>query len=143
MDLDMVLNELSLRTPANNVQTAKQWMLDLTETAQIATEHGINEVLRVHSEFYTTELATGYSVSDWLYDSSVDLEARLLLNAFITNGPLLDDLHDTEIEQRKLLSDFFHEEKAANGLGFAFLLECLALAEPWQSNVAPSCEAIV
>lgn len=127
MDLDMVLNELSLRT-ANSVQTAKQWMLDLTETAQIATEHGVNNVLRVHSEFYTAEVATGYSVSDWLYDSSVDLEARLLLNAFITNGPLLDDLQDTQIEDRKLLSDFCHEEKAANGLGFAFLLECLALS---------------
>ncbi len=127
MDLDMVLNELSLRT-ANNVQTAKQWMLDLTETAQIATEHGVNDVLRVHSEFYTTEVATSYSVSDWLCDSSVDLEARLLLNAFITNGPLLDDLQDTEIEERKLLSDFVHEGEAANGLGFAFLLECLALS---------------
>ncbi len=41
MNLEMVLNELSLRTPADNVQTAQQWMSNLIATARTAAELGV------------------------------------------------------------------------------------------------------
>ena len=37
MDLEMVLNELSLLTPAGDIQTARQWMSELISTLRQAT----------------------------------------------------------------------------------------------------------
>ncbi|MCA1995138.1 MAG: hypothetical protein LDL41_24275 [Coleofasciculus sp. S288] len=137
MDLEMVLNELSLQTPADNAQTARQRMSDLITTARAAAELGVNPTLRTHSEFYATVLAPDYSLSDWLIDRSVDREeSRFILLS--TKTPFLADIQDSEIEDRNLRSEFRYEGDLAEGLGIAYLLESLALSvssEPrWESS---------
>ena len=141
MDLDMVLNELSFGSPASNVETAKQQMSNLREVAQLATEYGVNEALRVRSQFYATVLAPSYSVSDWLDDSSVSIEERLFFNALITKSPFLDEPREADIEEKRLLSDFFYDKKSAEGLGLAYLSESLAFSartDPPDSRWEPS-----
>lgn len=137
MDLEIVLNELSLRTPAENVQTARQLMSNLITTARTAAELGVNPTLRTHSEFYATVLAPHYSLSDWLVDRNVDREeSRFILLS--TKTPFLADIQNSELETRNLLSDFYHDGESSQGLKIAYLLESLALSiqsEPrWESS---------
>jgi len=127
MDLEMVLNELSLRIPADNIQAARQRMSDLITTAQTAAELGVNPILRTHSQFYATVLAPEYSLSDWLVDRNVDREkSRFILLSAKT--PILADLQNSEVEDRNLLSDFYFEGESTEGLKIAYLLESLALS---------------
>ncbi|NEP41695.1 MAG: hypothetical protein F6K35_21660 [Okeania sp. SIO2H7] len=74
MDLEMVLNELSLKTPAADIQTAKQLMSELIQTLFAATESGVKWKLRTQENFYSVELAPDYSVGSWSNDKDVSQE---------------------------------------------------------------------
>jgi len=141
MDIDMVLNELSLSPLARDKQTARQRMLNLLDTANMATDHHINKAIRVYGQFYNTEISPGYSVYDWLINNDLDPDERQLLGEYLRKKPFLDNWQDTPIKDEKLLSDFFYNEEPAEGLGFAFMLRSLALSvryEPpdprWESS---------
>ncbi|BAZ65466.1 MAG: hypothetical protein KME28_05000 [Pelatocladus maniniholoensis HA4357-MV3] len=127
MDLEMVLNELSLRIPADNVQTAQHRMSDLVDTAREAAEFGVKPIIRTHSDFYNTVLAHNYSLSNWLVDKNVNRdEIRFILTAAKT--PFLADIQNSEIEDKTILSDFSCEGEISEGLKIAYLLESLALS---------------
>lgn len=128
MDLDMVFNERSLGSPGSNVETARQQMSNLTETARLAAKHGVKKAIRVRSQFYSANLAPDYSVSHWLRDRSVSIEERRFLRTSISKSPLLDEPQEADIEDKKLLSDFFYNEERAESLGIAYLSESLALS---------------
>jgi len=129
MDIDMVLNELSLSPPARDKQTARQRMLNLVHTAaELATELQINDDIRVSGGFDETEIAPGYSVYNWLFDKELYPEERQLILTYFTKSFLLGDWEDTEIKDEKSRSFFFYNEEPAEGLGFAFLLRSLALS---------------
>lgn len=137
MDLEMVLNELSLRIPADNVQTAQQKMSDLVETAREAAEFGVKPIIRTHSDFYNSLLAQDYSLSNWLVDRNVNRdEIRFLLTAAKT--PFLADIQNYEIENKTTLSDFFYKGEISEGFKIAYILECIALSikseQQWESH---------
>jgi hypothetical protein len=137
MDLEMVLNELSLKIPADNVQTAQQRMSDLVDTAREAAEFGVKPIIRTHSDFYNTLLSDNYSLSNWLVDQSVNRdEIRFILTAAKT--PFLADIQNSELENKTILSDFLCAEEISEGLKIAYLLESLGLSiksEPrWDSH---------
>ncbi len=132
MAMEIVLNDLSLQTQADSVHIARRWMLDFIETAREATELGVKPVIRTSENFYATVLAPGYSLSDWLIDNYVDRDDQrfILISAKV---PFNADLQDNEIEDKQLLSEFFHVGEPAQGLGFAYLIDALAvslLSEP-------------
>jgi hypothetical protein len=137
MDLEMVLNELSLRTPAKNIQTAREWMSDLISTARTASEVGIKPILRTHSEFYATLLASEYSLSNWLVDKDVDREQQRFI-LLSTKAPFLADIEDSNLNDKSLRSEFCCEGETSEGIGIAFLLESLALSvrsdSRWESS---------
>lgn len=137
MDLEMVLNELSLQAPANNAQIARQRMSDLIATAREAAELGVKPILRTHSEFYNVVLASDYRLSDWVGDKNVAREEWQFI-LLSTKAPFLADIQNPQIEDRNLVSEFCYEGKPTEGLGIAFLLESLALSvssEPrWESS---------
>ncbi len=74
MDLEMVLNELSL-TPAEDIPTAQKRMSDFIDTVRTATTHGVKRVIRTKEDFQSTILAPNYPIMRWRNDSSVDREA--------------------------------------------------------------------
>src|SRR6266700_2741161 len=76
MDLEMVLNELSLRPLASDVQVARQRMSNIVSTIAAATKLGVGRVLRTHRDFNSEEIAPGYPVAKWRNDHEVDREAR-------------------------------------------------------------------
>jgi hypothetical protein len=127
MDLEMVFNELSLRVLADNIQTAQQRMSDLVATARQAAELGVKPIIRTHSQFYADLLAQNYSLSDWLVDRNVnkDIQRFILTTA---KAPFLEDIQNSEIENKNSLSEFYYEGKLTEGLGIAYLLETLAIS---------------
>ncbi len=134
----MVLNDLSLRSPANDIQTAREWMRGLVSTVRAATAKGVNRVLRTHTSFQVASLAPDYPLSRWRNDNEVDREIRRYFNTLITKAPFIADIRDSQIENNILSSEFIYEGLQANGLGVASLLEALAISlrseQRWESS---------
>ena len=128
MDLEMVLNELSLRTPAADIPTARQLMSELITTVRTATAQGVKKVIRTQSDFQLTILAPDYPVARWRNDNEVDREARRFFLTLITKAPFLVDILDPKLEDTVNLSEFKYQGIPASGLGIAYLLETLALS---------------
>ena len=115
MDLEMVLNELSLRSPAADIHVARQRMSDLLFTVMAATQHGVKRALRTHSNLDAEELTPGYPVARWRNDNNVDYELRRFFKTLVTKSPFLDDVVDPNILHNVGLSDFFHGDDQALG----------------------------
>jgi len=128
MDLEMVLNELSLRPLARDVYAARKRMTEFVQTMNMATMQGVRRMLRTSSDFNTEELAPDYPVMRWVNDKSVEPDLRNFYLKLATNAPFLVDVNDSSIQDSFGLSDFFWGEEQAIGLGVAFLLEALAVS---------------
>jgi hypothetical protein len=128
MDLEMVFNELSIDTPAENIREARQWMAGFIDTIRSASVAGVNRVLRTHIDVNNTLLAFGYPLARWRNDVDVDLEARRYFRSLISQHPPLDDL--PEIKNDMLAQDFFYKDRRSYGFGIAYLLESLSISLP-------------
>ena len=128
MDLEMVFNELSIDTPAENIQEARQWMTKFINTIRAASFAGVNRVLRTHIDVNNTLLAFEYPLARWRNDGDVDLEARRYFRSLISQYPPLEDL--PEIKNDMLSQDFFYQDRRAYGFGIAYLLESLSISLP-------------
>jgi hypothetical protein len=128
MDLEMVLNELSLHPQATDVYEARKRMTVLLQTIIVATRHGVKKTLRTSSNFVSEELAPGYSVARWLNDANVDRDLQRFFKMMITKSPFLVDITENSILEIFGLSDYFFGERQAVGLGVAFLLDALAVS---------------
>lgn len=128
MELEMVLNELSLQPLAADVLTARQHMSVLVTTMSAATKSGVSKVLRTHRDLNAEELASGYPMVRWRNDHEVDRDARRFFTSLATKAPYLADISDSSISNKVDSSDFFYEEESASGLGVAYLLDNLAVS---------------
>lgn len=128
MELEMVLNELSLQPLADNVLTARQRMSVLVTTMSAATRSGVSKVLRTHRDLNAEELASGYPIGRWRNDYEVDRDVRRFFTSLATKAPYLIDVSDPIINDKVNNSDFLYEERKAAGLGVAYLLDTLALS---------------
>ncbi len=117
MDLEMVLNELSFRSLANDISTAQQWMLDLISTINVAAGHGVKKIIHIDRNLYDVVLAPDYPIARWLNDSQVDKDTRRFFRSLTTKLSFIADL-----------PEFWYQEDQANGLGFAFQYELLAVS---------------
>lgn len=128
MELEMVLNELSLRIPAEDIYIARQRMSDFMQMVVRATSHGVKRTIRTYSDLDSLELASDYPIARWRNDIDVDRDARRFFTTLITKSPFLKDVIDPGVLNSFDLSDFFHDGDRAFGLGVAFLLEALAVS---------------
>lgn len=99
MALEMVLNELSLRTPATNISMARQRMSDFIGTVRgVKAQCGRQATLRTHYDFHTTILASDYPLRRWLNDPEVDREEQRFIKTLVTKAPFSNDLANREIQ---------------------------------------------
>jgi len=126
MDLDVVLNELSIKATAEDIQTAQLWMLNLVRTIKTAVQAGARRVLRSCIDLNSTLLSTNYPIARWRNDPKVDLELRRYFRVLTTHYPPLKD--QPALERDISLNDFFFMGESALGLGIAFLLESLSVS---------------
>lgn len=123
MDLEIVFNELSLRVPAANVQTARQWMSEFINTLLvIKPSSGVKRKLRAKSDFSYLLLAPDYRLVQWRNEPNVDLEARRFLKTLQDkNDPPLPDIADPGIEVK-------YQGGQAVGLEYAFVFNAIAVS---------------
>lgn len=129
MDIEMVLNELSLQTPAPDTATARQWMSQLIQTLSTATRSGIKRILHTQQDMNVIELALNYPVAKWQNDRQVPREEQQFWRSLITKAPLWTDTveriqHDLDID----LSEFLYQNQSASGLGFAWVTDSLSIS---------------
>ena len=132
MTLDMVLNELSLQTPAPNILIARQWMSSFIKTIlSIKSQAGSQASLRTQYEFHSTVLASDYPLRRWLNDSEVDREERRFIKTLVTKSPFSQDIENSEVEEVEsniASCEFQYDGKLAIGLGVAFTLNTIAVS---------------
>lgn len=127
MTLEMVLNELSLQTPAPDIPTARQWMSEFIQTILEATKTGVKRILRTQDNINSIELAPNYPIAKWRNDRKVNREEQRFFRVLTTKAPFWTDVAE-EIEDDLDLSDIFHQGKSASGLAFAFVSDALPVS---------------
>ena len=127
MDLEIVLNELSLQTPVSDQQKARQLMSDLIRTIRKATASGVKRVLRTSEDINTIELAPGYPVARWRNDKEVNREERSFFRTLTSKAPFWTDVAE-DIKNDFDLSQVWHQGKEARGLGFAVVIDALTVS---------------
>lgn len=130
MDVYLVFNELCLLRPcaANaevTIQMAQQRMEDFGNVITHARRSGVKS-LRVKQGFFELPLTPKYTIRDWKNDSHVDRELRRRIQSAAT---ALDELEEFRVaESKKLTFEFEYEGQEAEGLGFSYLLESIAVS---------------
>ncbi len=127
MDLEMVLNELSLQTPAPDISTARERMSELIKTLRRATASDVKRILRTNSNINSLELAPGYPVARWRNDPESDREEIRFFRTLTAKAPFWEDVAE-EIKDKFDLSEGFYQGKSAMGLTFAFVSDALAVS---------------
>ena len=132
MTLDMILNELSLQTPAPNISVARKWMSGFVQTILcIKSQAGRQASLRTQYNFHSTLLASDYPLQRWLNDSEVDREEQRFIKTLATKSPFSQDivnLEVQEIESNLAACEFRYQGNIAIGLGIAFTLDTIAVS---------------
>ncbi|GJD21948.1 hypothetical protein RIVM261_069040 [Rivularia sp. IAM M-261] len=127
MDLEMVLNELSLLTPAADIPSARRLMSELISTLRQATTSGVNRVLRTQNDINIIEIAPNYPIASWRNDNEVSREERSYFRTLTAKAPVWVDAIE-DIKNNFDLSDVYYQEMQAIGLGFALVSNCIAVS---------------
>ncbi|MFN6565084.1 MAG: hypothetical protein RMY28_035530 [Nostoc sp. ChiSLP01] len=131
MEIDLVLNELSLKNMASDEQTARQWMSNFIQTIKAVKSQGVKVSLRTKDNFHQTILAPDYPLRRWLNDKEVDQVERGFIRTLATTSPFstnITNLDIQDIENNIGLSEFWHQGEAAVGLGIAYMLDTMAIS---------------
>lgn len=131
MEIDLILNELSLRNPASDKRIACEWMSEFISSIKAIKAEGVKVQLRTQENFHTTILAPDYPIRRWLNDA--DEVERRFVKSLVTKAPFSNDIANLEIkeiEDGTGLSEFRYQGKLALGLGIAHLLDTIAISFP-------------
>ncbi len=133
MALDIVLNELSIETPAPNTSIARQWMSNLMQIVRsINAETKSRATLITQYDFHLTLLASDYTLRRWLNDIDVDKEERRFIRSLSTKAPFSEVAPDSDevqlLENNRGSYEFRYQGKTALGLGVAYLLDIISVS---------------
>lgn len=133
MTFSLVFNDLSVRHQAPDKHTARRWMTEFVETLRAAICHDAT-ALRMNDSFKNLMLCPGYPMGAWFGDNSVSQDERIFLLEKATRHPFLirpydaDRINDEKFQSSKLLFQGKYEGTEALGLGFAYLLDGVAVS---------------
>lgn len=125
-DVYFVFNQLCLPSSdtAANHYHVHAWMNTFVEVLREGRRYSLE--IRSRRDMINEEIVPGYSMQDWLKDRRVDMEARRLFRARITNTPYLDPFPDIEDKFNEM--DFIYNGGRSEDLGYAFLLDGIAIS---------------
>ena len=123
----MVLNELSLKTPASDISTARQLMSNLISTLRKATASGVKRVLRTSNEIHSLQLAPNYPIARWRNDPEVDKEESRFFSTLVTKSPFWTDVFE-EFKDEFDLSEVRYQGEIVNGIRFALVIDGLPVS---------------
>jgi hypothetical protein len=133
VEIDLVLNELSLQNPASDKPTARQWMSNFIQTIKAVKSQGVKVYLRTKYDFYRTILASDYPMGSWLNDQEVGKEERIFIKTLATGSPFSENLNIfqpevQDIENNQGSSEFYYQQAVTVGLAITYLLDTLAIS---------------
>jgi hypothetical protein len=155
MDVYLVFNELCLLRPRPleaeaNEFVAQDWMRGFGDVITHARRYGI-KVLRVRHGFFEMVLVPDYTLRDWATDKRIDRELKRRIQSAATaydelEHEIPEDIQEAAMKKRGL--EFRYDGSDAEGLGFAILLESIAVSldteECWrQSEIDVEVEEII
>jgi hypothetical protein len=139
MELQLILNDLSLNPSARDIAHARSCMTDFIFLTVRAVRRGARSVLRVPKGFEAGILSDGYPLARWRNDPEVDLEQRRYFNTVVSKVSYLDGL--PVVEDQLALIEYEFDGLAAKGLGVASALDGLALSvkftDRWNRPLVP------
>lgn len=132
MAVEIVFNELSLKTPFDSKQAARRLMTKFIDTLRTSTGQGAKRKLCTMSNFDHLELSVDYQIVQWRNDSEVEREERSFLRTLQDkNDPPLPDIANLSVETNYLGT-------RSIGLEYAVVFEALAISiqseEQWDCD---------
>jgi hypothetical protein len=135
MDLELVLNELSLGQAQLDVPRARQVMTQFVSVVRAAHRAGLRRSIRMEKALNDHLIAPDYPIARWRNDMAVEREERQYFRSVIAQISLLADL--PEIQELRGTYEFRYRGSSADGLGVAHLISGLALSletgEDWHT----------
>jgi hypothetical protein len=137
MELQLVLNDLSVAQPARDRFHARSCMEALVTVIIRAVSRGAARILRVPNGFQAQVLCEGYLLVSWQNDPEVDRDQKRYFNTIVSKLSYLDGL--PTIEDQLALIEYRHQGNSARGLGVASALDGLAVSvnftERWNNPI--------
>lgn len=126
--MQMIVNDLSARFPADSVDRGKQIMELFLETCFKVKNIICNDSILLDQDYRSFELAPGYRIEQWRNDPAVDREEkrkfRVLLNKSVV-------YNSQEFEQEKpwdFRTEFLHKKCTSKGCLLAYEQEGVAVS---------------
>lgn len=135
--MELIFNELSLREGADDRDTARAWMDALDNILAAAFSRGLARVLRIHRDFWTAELAEGYSLYHWGRDPRTDRERARRFRSIASKAPFVETLHENAEQELGTLAEYSYDGDRCLGIGLAALRGDAVISVPhdsWQSD---------
>lgn len=126
MELEMVLNELSLKTPVGDIPKARKLMSELISTLRQAKVSGV-KVLRTSNKIDYLELAPNYPIARWRNDPEVDKEEIRFFKTLATKAPFWTNEFQ-EFKDEFDLSEVRYQGEIVNSIGFALIVDGLPVS---------------
>jgi hypothetical protein len=127
MDIEMVLNELSISSPGIDKFQARELMSNLIDTLREAIKSGVQSILRTNEDLNYIELLPEYSIAKWRNDREVDRDERNFLILLATKSPYNIDI-SPDIRSQFDLADVSFNEQKSEGLRFAAITQSIAIS---------------
>lgn len=145
MPRELVMNELSLAPACDSKAKAMAWMARFLTLLDAIKIHSRTTRLSLRTSISIDEWQLGpdYSIQQWRYDRSVDIELRRKFLAVDCNWPAIIEHAEPELMTRQLGSEYLFNGQEAVGLGLAWLLDGLAISfdqPPWGEATVPLTE---
>ncbi|MCX7997778.1 MAG: hypothetical protein N3A69_02340 [Leptospiraceae bacterium] len=130
MSIDFVFNELCVKKfPLNSNQNPAQVLMEnFVKVLNIFSKLTGSKVIRANVQIYNLPLVDNYTVSMWLNDSRIPKELRQSFRNFLNKSPIHIDLEIQDAKTNFQITDFFYNNERAEGLGFAYLYDFLAIS---------------
>jgi hypothetical protein len=91
------------------------------DTIGLASRYGMSSIVRVHEEFWGGVLTPGYSVADWGFDPSVDIELRRRIKFYTNKAPFIESIIKSSEYNANKLYEFSCGGHVCLGLGAAIV----------------------
>lgn len=124
--MDLYFNELSVR-PADTREIGWRCLRKLVNIYKVACGKGFKG-LKISGTLLEEQIAEDYTFGQWLNDPGVDRDTRLLFKTQFLKYPFIEDVLEQKASNGSRLYEFKYGDKAAKGLGAAFLFDSLALS---------------
>jgi hypothetical protein len=127
MDIEMVLNELSISSPGIDKFQARELMSNLIDTLREAIKFGVKSILRTNEDLNYIELLPEYSIAKWRNDREVDRDEKNFLILLATKSPYNIDI-SPDIQSQFDLADVSFNGQKSEGLRFAAITQSIAIS---------------